>query len=304
MDLILADDCMIGRQLSELLPNSVGTQHESTDLTDMDQCINVFKQYKYNTVYALSGLNGGIGMNLARGADIFYTTSLINLNVLKCCQVFKVNRVVVPLASCSYPNLGNKFLTEDELWVGPSDPSVSSHGHAKRMIDEYGKQLFKQYGIKVIRPILTNCYGPGDRFNLERTKVVGACVRRLYDAHTTKQPSVTFYGSGKPLREIMYCRDAAACLIQLAEKYDDYMNPVNVGSDKEISIYDLVHLVKDIVGYEGKICWDTTKPDGQMRKKLSTTKMKKYVNHEMINLIDGLKKTVEYYREVGQYLDR
>jgi GDP-L-fucose synthase len=200
--------------------------------------------------------------------------------------------------------MGNKFLEESDLWNGPSDQTVSSHGHAKRMIDEYGRQLFRQYGLKVIRPIITNLYGPGDRFDLTRTKLVGAAIRRLCDAERDKVPTVTFYGTGKPLREIMYCRDAASCLIQLAEKYDDYSSPINVGSDQEISVFDLVYIVKDIVGYNGEIIWDTSKPDGQMRKKLSTVKMKKWINHKMTNMIEGLKNTVKYYEEVGQYLDR
>lgn len=295
---------MIGKQLCSIVPHSVGISHKYYDLTKMDSCYEAFKSYKIANVYHLAGLNGGIGMNLARPADIFYTTSQINLNVLRCCELFKVNKVVSVLASCSYPDLGNKFLKEKDLWQGLPNDTVSCHGLAKRMLHGYSMQLFKQYKIKTVCAVLTNCYGPGDRFDLNRTKVVGATIKKVCDAKINSLPSITCFGTGAPLREIMHCRDAAQCLYELGNKYDDYLNPVNIGSDQEISIKDLVELVCKIVEYDGEVLWDTSKPDGQMRKKLCTFKMKQFVDHKMIDLEKGLEETIKYYMDTGRYLDR
>lgn len=304
MNLILGSSSMIGKQLCELVPDSIGIQHIYYDLTDLPSCYEIFKEYNFETVYHLAGYNGGISLNLAKPADIFYTTSQINLNVLRCAQLFNVKRIVNVLASCSYPNLGNQFLRECDLFHGWPDPTVEPHGLAKRILLAYSRQLHKQYGLNTINAILTNCYGPGDRFNLSRTKVVGAAVRRICDAKRDNLPSVTFLGTGKPLREIMYCKDAASCLVKLAANYTDYMNPVNLGSNQEISIYDLAYKIKDLVGYNGEILWDESKPDGQMRKKLDTLKMSQWISHEMTPLDEGLQNTIKYYQEVGQYLDR
>ena len=172
MQLILGSESMIGRQLGAMLPHCVGISHQYYDLTNMDSCYDAFRTFQFKTVYHLAGYNGGISLNLAKPADIFHTTSLINLNVLKCCQLFKVEKVVNVLASCSYPDLGNKFLEEGDIFSGVCNPTVECHGMAKRLLLTYSRQLHKQFGIKTVNAILTNCYGPGDRFNLDRTKLV------------------------------------------------------------------------------------------------------------------------------------
>ena len=304
MNLILGCDSMIGKQLCNIVPYAVGISHKHYDLTKMESCYEAFRSYKIANVYHLAGLNGGISMNIERPADIFYTTSQINLNVLKCCELFKVNKVISVLASCSYPDRGNQFLSEADLWQGSPNDTVECHGLAKRMLHAYSRQLHKQFKIKTICAILTNCYGPGDRFDLNRTKVVGAIVKKVCDAKINGAPSITCFGTGAPLREIMHCRDAAKCLYAIENTYKDYLNPINIGSDQEISIKDLVEIVKRLVGYDGEVIWDTSKPDGQMRKKLSTFKMKQYVDHKMIPLETGLEETIDYYMDIGRYLER
>jgi len=304
MNLVLGSESMIGRQICNILPDCVGISHKYYDLTDILSCYDAFKGFQFRNVIHLAGFNGGIGLNLSRGADIFHTTSLINLNVLKCCQLFKVDKVISVLASCSYPDLKDKVLEESDIFKGECNSTVASHGMAKRLLLSYSRELNKQYGLKTICPILTNCYGPGDRFSPERTKVVGAAVKKICDAKINNTPSITFWGTGNPLREIMHCRDAATCLTKLLTSYDDYQNPINIGSDQEISIRDLVSTIARLCEYYGAIVWDTDKPDGQMRKKLSTAKMKDYISHDMTPLEEGLRETIKYYLEVGQHLER
>lgn len=295
---------MIGQQICKIIPNCVEVSHKTTDLRNINECYELFKNHQYETVYHLAGHNGGIEYNRLYPADIYYNTTQINLNILKCCQLFEVKKVINVIASCSYPDLGNKFLEEGMFNQGACNPTVEAHGYAKRILLHYSRQLYKQYGLKSVNCVLTNCYGPGDRFDLMRTKVVGATIKKLCDAKLNNLQSVTFFGSGMPFREIMFCKDAAACLVKIGDVYDNYMEPVNIGSDQEISIRDLVMTVANLCEYTGEIVWDTSKPDGQMRKKLDTNKMKRYISHKMTPLEDGLKETIEYYLKVGKYLDR
>ena len=306
-NLVLGSESMIGRHLTRILPKEglYGSKHSEFNLLNYLRCSELFTQYKvgpHTTVYNLVGYNGGLPLNLSKPADIFYQSTQLNLNVLKCCQEYNVKKVVSIISACSYPST-DYAMKEEDLMNGYPNPSVECHGFAKRTILEFSRQLYKQYNTRSISTVLTNCYGDGDRFDLTRTKVVGAAVRRLCDAKENGDKSVTFYGTGNPVRELM-SGDAAHCLIQIAENYDDYMNPINLGSDQLFSIKELVSRIVKIVGYTGKVVWDLGKPDGQMMRMLDNSKMHKYVNHKMTDFDDGLKKTIEYYETVGRYLDR
>ncbi len=302
MDIILGADSMIGNHLQKLLPDAVKITHKTHDLLSLDDCRKAFSCRPEN-VYNLSGFNGGLPFNLTFPADIYYQSTQMNLNILKCCEEFKVNKAISIISACSYPDSG-VHLEEDELLRGHPNYTVECHGFAKRVIYEYSRQLYKQYKVKSISAVLTNSYGPYDRFDLQRTKVVGAAVRKICDADLKGEGSITFFGTGAPVRELMYAGDAAKALKTLMLGYEDYLNPVNIGSDQMISIFDLVNLITDIVGYKGEIKWDTSKPDGQAFRKLSTDKMKDYVRFEMTPLADGLRETIDYYMSTGRFLNR
>lgn len=307
MNLILGADSMLGKQVSHMLPDVVNISHKYYDLIDFESCKDAFDAISFSahkTVYNFCGYNGGVQFNLKYPSEIYYRTAQINLNVLRCCHLFRVDKVVSVIASCAYPDFGDKVLSEEDINNGEPNPTVECHGYAKRTLLYYGRQLYKEHGIKAVSAILTNCYGPGDRFDVERTKVVGAIIKKLCDAKISNLPSVTFFGSGKPRREIMFCRDAAKALIEVGKNYDDAMTPINIGSDQEITILDLVYMVARLVDYKGEIVWDVTKTDGQMRKKLDTTKMREFIKFEMTPLEEGLKETIKYYMDVGRYLTR
>lgn len=307
MSMVLGSESMIGKELCSLLPNCVQISHKYYDLIDFESCRDAFDNIEwcnYKEVYMLAGFNGNLNFCTENAAEIYYQTTQMNLNVLRCCQIYKVDKVVSVIASCSYPDLGTRILEEKDINNGDCNISVEAHGYAKRTILHYSRQLYRQYGIKTVNAILTNCYGPGDRFDVSRTKVVGAVIKKLCDAKLNGQQEVTFFGTGSPKREIMFARDAAKALFQLGESYDDYMKPINVGSDQEIDILNLVLMVSDLVDYRGGINWDTSKPDGQMRKKLSTNKMKDYVSLDCTPLVEGLKETIQYYMDKGRFLER
>lgn len=305
-NLVLGSESMLGRHLGKILPDYFGVTHKEFDLLDLEQCKSAFVQAEVDNetvVYNLAGRNGGIIANLAIPADIYYESAQINLNILRCCQLFNINRVVNIISACAYCDTTTE-MKEDELLNGYPNSTVECHGFAKRTIFEYSRQLHKQYGVKSICTVLTNCYGDYDRFDLNRTKVVGAVVRKMCEAVWYDLPQITFRGTGSAVREMMYAGDAAACLVKLADVYDDYMNPVNIGSGQTISIRELVNKISFMVGYKGDILWDTTQADGQAYRKLSTERMNKYISHEMTPFDVGLKNTIEYYRKVGRYLDR
>jgi GDP-L-fucose synthase len=307
MNLILGPESMLGRQLCNILPDVIQISHKHYDLVNFDSCRDAFENISYaknKVVYNLAGFNGGISFNIKNPAEIYYQTAQINLNVLRCCQIYKVDKVISIIASCAYPDFGEKVLEEEDINKGEPNPSVECHGYAKRSLLYYSRQLHKQFGLRTINTILTNCYGPGDRFDVERTKVVGAVVKKLCDAKLNNIESIEFWGTGSPKREIMYCGDAAKSIIGISESYSDYMKPINIGSDQEITIKDLVETVAKLVDFKGEIKWDTNKTDGQMRKKLSTAKMKRYINVSMTPLVEGLQNTVDYYMEKGRFLNR
>ena len=311
ISIVFGGSSMIGTELCDFLSLQDNKFFKSpADLINQEEVIsefqnNIFHGYKYN-IYMLAGYNGGISFNREYPADIYYKTVMMNMNILQQCCAYRenINKVVTVLASCSYPDFGETVLEEDMIEQGLPNETVECHGLAKRTILQYSRQLYKQYGMKIVNTILTNCYGPGDRFDVNRTKVVGAVVKKICDAKFNDLKSVTFFGTGKPKREIMFCRDAAQALYDIGQTYDDFPNPVNIASDQEISIRDLVSKVCSIVGYDGDIVWNTLYPDGQMRKKLSTEKMKKYINTNITPLEIGLTETIRYYMNIGRFLDK
>lgn len=197
---------------------------------------------------------------------------------------------VIP--SCAYPDL--PVLSEDQLWNGPCNYTVESHGLARRCIEAYTRQL-NQVGANIITCVLQNCYGPYDSFDLEKTKVVGALIRKFYEAVKEKKKEVICWGDGSPKREFIYCDDAAKCLLKALDCYNEHFSPLNITSGQEVTIKELAETIADIVGFDGKIEWDTTKPNGAMQKKLTNDKMKLYMDIEFTPIKQGLKETLEYY---------
>lgn len=265
-------------------PDAVEMQH--VNMRELDYCIH------------LAGYNGGIEFNRKYPRDIYRLTTLMAINTLDIALLLNVKKCVSVVASCSHPDQGDAFLEEKNLWNGKSNDSVECHGLAKRTLDAYSRQIFKQFNVPFVTATLTNCYGPGDRFDEERGKVVSGLIRKFYEAKQKDLPFVECWGTGKPLREFMYCADAAEGIIQTLEKYDDPMMTLNLGSDIEVSIKELVELISSEVGYTGEIRWLTEKGDGQLRKKLDTTRMRSYVKIDpFVSIEDGIHKTVEWYKE-------
>lgn len=301
-----------------------GLRSADWDMTDARVPTPVMRALR-NTHYVvhLAGYNGGIQFNLDNPADIFSRNTLMGLNLLNACKDAQIShKVLLVVASCAWPALqwtltpnthGTPFemrinaeretCPESEFLEGPPHPSVACHGYAKRNL-QLGAEFFnRQYGLPAVTACVTTLYGPGDSFDLKRTKVVGSLIRRFVVAKLKELPEVVCWGTGSARRELIYVEDAARDLVLALMHYDDSTMPLNCGIGTEISIRELAERVASTVGYKGKICWDTTKPDGQLRKKLDTKRFEELFRRvrpelgrpEYSSLDWGLRQTVDWY---------
>ncbi len=262
---------------------------------NIKQTLSVFKKYKPTYCVHSAGYNGNIQFNQTYPADIFANTAQMGLNILKSCQINGVQKVVSLVSSCAYPST-NDIMKEENFWNGKPDNSVNAHGFSKRILLEYGIQLYKQYKLNNVCMICNTAYGPYDSYDLDKTKVVGAVIKKIVDAKMNHLNTVTFWGDGSPRRELIYCEDVAKCCEQVLFHYNDSLLPINVGTGIDISIHDLVILISNIVNYNGGIIWDTSKINGQHRKLLDVSKMKKCFSIDFTPIYQGLQQTIEWYK--------
>lgn len=270
--------------------------HSWCDLLDFKKTLEVFENSKPDYVIHLATYSGNIQFNQKYPADTYYRTTQIGLNVLEACRQVNVKKVVSILSSCAIADIGDRLLREEDLWNGLPNPSIECHGLAKRNLHAFSRQLYKQYGMTAVCCIVNNSYGPKDSFDPDKTKVIGAMIKKFVDAKREKLPEVVCWGTGAPLREFIYCYDAGEAIVQVLEKYNDSISPINIGNKYEVSIKELAELIAELVEYEGKIVWDVSKGDGQMRKKLDLTKMDQYINLNYTTIRQGLKETIAWYR--------
>ena len=207
------------------------------------------------------------------------------------------------MTSCAYPDTGMEVLKEEDFWNGLPNETIRAHGIAKRILQAASEAYNKQYELNSVSVCVTNLYGPNDTFNLVRTKVVGALIRKFVEAKTEEEEQVECWGTGDPMREFMYVDDAAEAIIQALQKYEDHSQPLNIGTGKDISIKELVEYITKSIGYQGDVSWNTDKPDGQLKKLLDTTRMQEYIDITPIDIEDGIKETVEWYIGHKKYAD-
>lgn len=303
--LITGGSSMIGKHLKYNLSKrgytvwyaTGGTHATQYDLSNQIDAYDLFSVIEPEYVFNLAGYNGNISFSQKYQADIFSITSQIALNCLKYAQEFGVKKCVNILSSCAIADLGDKKLKAEELWNGPPNQTIEAHGFAKRIWDAYSRQLYKQHGFNSVCAIVNNSYGEYDNTDIEKTKAVMGIIKRIVNAKRQNLPSIECWGTGQVFREFIYAGDVANSLIDVMENYDNPMCPINISTEDEVSIYDLTYKIAKIVGYEGEINWDTTKPDGQKRKSLDISNMREYVKSKFTPIDVGLKKTIDWYME-------
>jgi GDP-L-fucose synthase len=208
-----------------------------------------------------------------------------------------VAKLVVTGTVCSYPKFTPLPFREEDLWNGYPEVTNAPYGLAKKMLLVMAQSYRQQYGFNAIHLLPVNLYGPGDNFDLHTSHVIPAMIRKFLEAKVAGQEEVLLWGDGSPTREFLFVEDAAEGLILAAEKYDG-PEPVNLGSGKEISIRDLAEVVGRLSGFRGRVAWDTTKPNGQPRRALDTSRAEAYFGFRArTSFEEGLKQTIQWYLE-------
>lgn len=253
-----------------------------------------------DVVFHLAAHTGGIGLNRRIPGTLFYDNALMGIRMIHASWARGVRKFVQVGTVCAYPKFGpspNQIkLVEKHLWQGYPEPTNAAYGLAKKMLLVMLQAYRQQYGFNGIYALPTNLFGPGDDFNLETSHVIPATIRKFIEAKGRGIQEVALWGSGRATRDFLYVEDCAEALILLAEEYND-PEPINIGSGREISILALAQIIRNLIGYDGQIAWDTTKPDGQPRRVIDTSRMEReFAWAAKIDLREGLEKTIDWYR--------
>jgi len=266
------------------------------DFRRLEDCDYFINKAKPDLIINCAAVQGGIGYHAGKQADLFWDNLFIGANLLRSASKNSVSKFVNIIPGCAYPGyLEKDELNEDDFWSGDVHDSIFSYGFSKKASIVYGKALYKQYGFNSIHLVLANLYGPRDHYQPDQSKALAAMIKKFSDAKKNKQPAVEIWGTGKPVRDWLYVKDAAEGILKSAEVYDS-IEPLNITSGVGISIADLAKTIKKTVGYTGKIVFNTSKPDGAMKKTFGTKKMKATLNWMPRTSIDqGLKEAIAWY---------
>jgi GDP-L-fucose synthase len=263
------------------------------DLTSADDAARLFADSQPELVVHLAAEVGGIGANQVDPGRYWYANTLMGAHVLEESRRHDVSKLVVLGTICEYPKVAPLPFREESLWDGYPEETNAGYGVAKRSLLVGGQMYREQYGLNTVHLLQVNLYGPGDNFDPQRSHVIPALIRKMHE----DRDEIVLWGDGTPTREFLYVEDAAEGIWLAAQRYDG-PEPVNIGSGKEISIRDLAELVADIVGYEGEIVWDATKPNGQPRRWLDVSRAEELFGFRATTpLREGIERTVAWYRE-------
>jgi GDP-L-fucose synthase len=267
------------------------------DLTEMDAAARLFDDARPELVFHLAAEVGGIGANRANPGRYWYANLMMGAHVLEQSRLHEVEKLVIAGTVCSYPKFTPVPFNEDALWNGFPEETNAPYGVAKKAV-LVGAQAYRdQYGLRTAYLMPANLYGPRDNFHETNAHVIPDLIRKMSDAQAHGEREVVLWGDGSPTREFLYVDDAAEGIVLAALRYDR-PEPVNLGTGEEISIKDLAELIGEATGYEGEIVWDTTKPNGQPRRKLDTTRAKELFGFEAKTPFrEGVARTVAWYRE-------
>tara|TARA_B100000315_G_scaffold254816_1_gene296681 strand:+ start:756 stop:1709 length:954 start_codon:yes stop_codon:yes gene_type:complete len=267
------------------------------DLVDNEACKRLYRDSKPDIVINLAARVGGIEANRKNAGKFFYDNLMSGTQMMEQARLFGVDKFVALGTVCAYPKFCPVPFKEENLWSGYPEETNAPYGLAKKMLLTQSQAYRNQYGFNSIFLLPVNLYGPGDNFDPRSSHVIPALIKKCIDAVRLKSPVITVWGTGKPTREFLYVEDAAKGIMLAAERYNK-SGPVNLGAGFEISIRELVGLIAELSGFEGKVEWDTTKPDGQPRRCLDTTKAREEFGFEAETPFEeGLKKTIDWYRK-------
>jgi GDP-L-fucose synthase len=290
----------LGRHICERLAATsaevIVPRKSQYNFTSMDLTMKCLTIHRPDVVIHSAAYYGGLGITLAEPGKIYYENLVMGANLMEAARLTNVSKFISVGTACSYPGHLDNSLKETDLWAGPLHDSVVSYGSTKKMLSIQGLAYKKQYGFNSIHLIPSNLYGPYDCYDDYRSHVVGALIKRFCDAHA-KGENVTVWGSGVPIREFLFVEDCADGVVLAAEKYED-ITPLNIGTGVGTTIKELVETITKTLNFEGKVIWDKSKPDGQLKKILDTTKMSKALGWmPRTPLALGLAKSIDWYQK-------
>jgi GDP-L-fucose synthase len=266
------------------------------DLTSAADAERLFDDSRPQLVFHLAAEVGGIGANQASPGRYWYANLVMGANILEQARLHGVEKTVLLGTICAYPKLATVPFREEDLWSGYPEETNAPYGIAKKALLVGAQAYREQYGTKAIYLLPVNLYGPSDNFDLDTAHVIPALIRKMADAQERGDTEIVVWGDGTPTREFLYVDDCVEALWLAAQRYDD-AEPVNVGSGEEIAIHDLVGLVAELTGFAGEIVWDTSKPNGQPRRRLDVSKAEKLFGFRArTGLREGLERTIAWYR--------
>jgi len=266
---------------------------KETDLRKWENCVRAVKGI--DIVIHLAAKVGGIGFNKKYPATLFYENAIMGVQLMEAAREEGIQKFVAIGTVCAYPKHTPVPFREEDLWSGYPEETNAPYGIAKKILWVQAKAYRNQYGFNAIYLLPVNLYGPRDNFDPEQSHVIPALIKKMVDAKFEGKKEVVVWGTGKASREFLYVEDAAEGILLAAEKYDK-PDPINLGAGKEITIAELANLIARLTGYKGKIINDASKPDGQPRRCLDTSKAGKEFGFEAkTDLKEGLKRTIEWY---------
>ncbi len=266
------------------------------DLTVAGDVERLFSDARPELVIHLAAEVGGIGANRANPGRYWYANLMMGAHVLEQSRVHETGKVVLLGTICAYPKFAPVPFREEDLWNGYPEETNAPYGVAKKSLLVGGQGYREQYGMDVVYLLPVNLYGPRDNFDLETSHVIPALIRKMIDAQDRGEREIVLWGDGSPTREFLYVDDCAEAIVLAAERYDG-AEPVNLGTGDEISIRELAELIGELTGYAGEIVWDSSRPNGQPRRKLDVSRAEALFGFTATTPFrEGLARTVEWYR--------
>lgn len=263
------------------------------DFRKLDDCKSALVGIDY--VIHMAAVVGGIGFNREKPGELFYENAIMGVQLIEEARKANVEKLVVIGTICAYPKFTPVPFKEESLWDGYPEETNAPYGLAKKMLLVQAQAYRAQYGMNAIYLLPVNLYGHGDNFNPNSSHVIPALIKKFVEAKASNDAEVVIWGTGSATREFLFVEDAAEAIVSATFLYNEG-DPVNIGSGSEISIKDLAILIKRLVGYDGNLVWDTTKPDGQPRRMLDTQRaQQKFGFKSSTTIEEGLKKTIDWY---------
>jgi GDP-L-fucose synthase len=270
---------------------------EDYDLVDRDAIKRMLADSDPDVIIHLAAHVGGIGANREHPAEFFYDNLMMGVQLMHQAYERGVEKFVAIGTVCAYPKFTPVPFKEDDLWIGYPEETNAPYGLAKKMLLVQSQAYRDQYGYNSIFLLPVNLYGPGDNFNPRSSHVIPALIRKCVEAKEAGEDHIVVWGDGSPTREFIYVTDAARGIVLATEKYNESL-PVNLGSGFEISIKDLAEKIAKMTGFKGDFVWDTSKPNGQPRRALDTSRAKEKFGFEArVDFDEGLQKTIDWYVE-------